>query len=193
MDDWLYDRYINNFDLNLLDCRLLGRGHNGIVYMLPEGKVIKICFSEDRCQKEYYILDRIGSNRYFPKVYGMSGNYMIRDFVEGRTLKEYIKRKGMDRELALKVIELLEEFGKLQFTKLDIRCKDIMVKPDGSLMVIDPKNFYTKNRDFPRHLAKGLYKLGVLNFFMSVVYEERPMLYKQWHRRIKHYIRRIRK
>lgn len=185
------ERYIKRFDINLLDCRFLGRGHNGSVYMLPDGKVIKICTEEEKCRKEHYILNRIKNNRYFPRVYGMCGNYMIRDYVEGMCLNKYIKANGLSYELALKLIQLLEEFRKLRFLKEDIRCKDILLRPDGSLMVIDPKKFYSKKRDFPRHLSKGLYKLGVLDDFMNVVKMERPKLYSRWHDKIYEYINEI--
>jgi len=184
----IYERYIKNFDVNLLDCKLLGKGNNGIVYLLPDGKVIKICFDIKSCIKEYFILNKINNNKYFPRVYGMCGNYMIRDYVEGVILKDYIKDHGLDKNLAIKILDLLEEFKKLQFLKEDIRCKDILIQLDGSLMVIDPKKFYSKKRDFPRHLSKGLYKLGVLGYFMSVAKDERPILYNQWHQKVDAYI-----
>lgn len=57
--------------------------------------------------------------------------------------------------------------------------KDIMVQLDGRLMVIDPKKFYSKRRSFPKHLSKGLYKLGVVDVFMDMVREEKPKLYNQ--------------
>lgn len=188
MEKSIYERYIQNFDVNLLDCTFLGDGHNGIVYMLPEGKVIKICFEEKSCEKEYYILNKVNNNRFFPQVYGMSGNYMIRDYVEGITLKEHIKKNGLSKDLTLKIIDLLEEFQRLRFRKIDIRCKDIMIKPNGSLMVIDPKKFYSKDRDFPRHLSKGLYKLGVLDTFLNVIKTEKPRLYHKWHKKIRKYL-----
>lgn len=188
MENKPYVQYVRNFDVNLLDCKLLGSGHNGIIYLLPGEKVIKICYDIRSCKKEYEILKRIGKNRYFPRVYGMTGNYMIRDYVDGIPLKKHIKKHGLDRALAIKLIELLEEFERLGFKKLDLRCKDIMLRPDGSLMVIDPKKFFTKRRDFPRHLSKGLYKLGVLEFFLKVVSEERPRLYRRWKGKVYSYI-----
>jgi RIO-like serine/threonine protein kinase len=176
----LYDKYIKNFNLNLLDCTVIGKGHNGVVFMLPEGKVLKVCFKAKNCKKEYFILDKVHENKYFPKVYGMSGNYMIRDYVEGIFLHDYIRYEGLNHKLALEIIELLEEFQRLHFSKLDIRCKDIIIKPNGTLMVIDPKKFYSKKRSYPRHLEKGLARLGVLDFFLSVVKQERPKLYNYW-------------
>lgn len=187
----IYERYIENFDVNLLDCKVLGKGHNGIVYLLPDGKVIKVCFDIKSCMKEYFILNKIGNNKYFPRVYGMSGNYMIRDYVDGVILKDYIKHHGLNKDLAIKILDLLEEFKNLQFLKEDLRCKDILIQSDGSLMVIDPKKFYSKKRDFPRHLSKGLYKLGVLDYFMSVAKVERPKLYNQWYEKINAYISKL--
>lgn len=188
MDKNIYEQYIKHFDINLLDCEFLGKGHNGVVYLLPNGKVIKICFDPISCKKEYLILKRVNNNKYFPRVYGMLGNYMIRDYVDGVTLPSYIKSHGLNKELCIKILNLFEEFKKLKFLKEDLRCKDIMVQPNGSLMVIDPKKFYSKKRDFPRHLSKGLYKLGVLNFFISIVKEEKPNLYKQWSKKLDEYI-----
>jgi len=188
MDKKLYKRYIKNFDINLLDCKPLGEGHNGIVYLLPEGKVIKICYEVNSCKKEYDILRKVKRNKYFPRVYGMVGNYMIRDYVDGIPLNKHIKNHGFDRELAVNLIELIEEFKRLDFKKHDIRCKDIMIQTDGRLMVIDPKKFYSKKRDFPKHLSKGLYKLGVLDSFMDIVREEKPQLYRQWHMKVDDYI-----
>lgn len=189
MSKRLYRRYINNFDVNLMECKFLGKGHNGAVYLLPEGKVVKICYEEDSCRKEYSILKKIKDNKYFPKTYGMCGNYMIRDCVEGVCLTKHIKQNGLSREMAIKIIKLLEEFKRLRFSKEDIRVKDIFVKSDDEIMVIDPKKCYTKRRDFPRHLAKGLYKLEVLDKFMEVLKEERPKLYRRWKWKIEEYLR----
>lgn len=188
MNKEIYENYIKNFNINLLDCKFLGKGHNGVVYLLPDGKVIKICFNPKSCKKEYLILKKISKNKYFPRVYCMLGNYMIRDYVNGITLTNYIKLNGLNREVSIKILNLFEEFNKLNFLKEDIRCKDIMIQPDGSLMAIDPKKFYSKERDFPRHLSKGLNKLGVLNSFLSVVKEEKPDLYRKWNKKINNYL-----
>lgn len=191
MSKGMYKRYIEDFKANLLDCKFLGKGNNGIVYMLPEGKAIKVCFEEEKCRKEYFILKRIHNNKYFPRVYGMCGNYMIRDYVEGVPLNRYIRKHGLDRELAVNILKLLREFRKLKFAKEDVRCKDIMVQAEGTLMVIDPKKCYSKERDFPRHLCKGLYKLGVLDQFMKVVKETDSKSYKRWSGKINSYIQQL--
>lgn len=177
-----------DFDINLLDCRSLGRGHNGEVFLLPDGKALKVCFNENSFYGEASILKKVNGSKYFPRIYEVNGNYMVREYVEGECLKNYIKRNGLSRELVIKILALFKEFKRLKFKKLDLRVKDIFIQPDGKLKVIDPKKFYTKKRNFPRHLSKGLYHLGVLDFFLEVVKEEKPKLYRKWEPLIREYI-----
>ena len=113
---------------------------------------------------------------------------MIRDYVDGMPLNKYIKKNGLSRKLVTAILDLLKEFERLKFLKLDIRCKDVYVEPDGRLMVIDPQKFYTKNRDFPQHLSKGLFKLGVLDDFLIMLKKEDPKLYRKWVHKIRLYI-----
>lgn len=173
-------KYGEEFEVDLRDCKVLGEGHNGFVYLLPDGKVIKIFKKIKNCKKEYSILKAVKGSRNFPVVYHSLGNYIIRDFVGGECLKDYLKVKGLSRKLALNLIELIDEFKRLDFKKLDIRCRDIYVQEDESLMVIDPKYSYTRDKDFPKHLCKGLKKLGLLEGFLDVVGVERPELYTDW-------------
>lgn len=178
-----------DLDINLLDCKFLGKGNNGIVYMLPDGKVIKICFNNKSFIGESSILQRVNGNKYFPKIYEVGLNYMIRDYVDGVPLNIYIKENGLNKDLIHKIIKLLKEFKKLKFSKIDIRCRDIFVQPNGNLMIIDPKKCYSKYRTFPQHLAKGLYILGVLDYFLDTLKTEEPELYEIWNRPISDYIR----
>lgn len=176
----------NPYDLN--DCKFIGKGNNGEVHLLPSGKVIKIAYNAKSFIGEYAILEKVNGNKYFPRIYEIGLNYMVRECVYGTLLSKYIKKNGINTILAHNIIEMLKEFTKLDFKKIDIRCKDIFVQFDGSLKVIDPKKFYSKNRDFPRHLSKGLYKLGALDFFFMVLKEDEPELYKKWYLKTIKYI-----
>ena len=54
---------------NLNDCTLLGKGHNGEVYLLPNGNLIKIFLVTKDFVGEYSILERVNGNKYFPEIY----------------------------------------------------------------------------------------------------------------------------
>jgi predicted Ser/Thr protein kinase len=180
--------YDESSDINLFNCKLLGKGHNGAVYLLPDNKVIKVCFVMKDFLCEASILKKVNGNKYFPRLYEIGGNYMIRDYVDGTQLKSYIKKNGLSKELILDIIEMLKEFEKLKFTKIDVRCKDIFINSHNKPMIIDPQKFYTKERNFPRHLSKGLYKLGVLDIFLEVLKVEEHSLYKKWAHKIISYV-----
>lgn len=172
--------HYKEFKFDLRDCKFLGEGHNGFVYLLPDHRVIKIFKKPDNCKKEYSILKRVKGSRNFPVVHDCIGNYMVRDFVGGECLKDYLKTHEFSKRLALNLIKLLDEFKKLGFKKIDTRVKDIYVQEKEFLMVIDPKYSYTREKDFPKHLAKGLKKLKVLDKFLDFVKEENETLYNQW-------------
>ena len=182
--------YLKN-PFNLKDCKFLGEGHNGAVYLLPNGKAIKVSYSDKDFIGEYKILEKVNGNKYFPMICEVGVDYMIRECVQGEILTKYIKTNGMDKILALKIIDMLKEFHILKFRKIDIRCRDVFVQEDGNLKIIDPNNCFSKERDFPRHLCKGLYKLGVLSYFLGILKEYDCKLYKKWGKRINSYIRQI--
>lgn len=176
----------NPYDLS--DCIFLGKGNNGEVYLLPSGNVIKICFNTKDFKGEYSILQRVNENKYFPRIYEVGSNYMVREYVDGEILSRYIEKNGINEMLGHNIIKMLKEFKKLRFKKIDIRCRDIFVQFDGSLKAIDSKDFYSKKRSFPQHLSKGLYNLGVLDSFLAILKEEDTKLYKKWSPKINKYI-----
>jgi len=166
----------------------LGSGHNGIVYMLPNQRVIKIFKDKKICGKEYDIFIKTRRSKYFPKIYEHGDYFIVRDYASGERLDKYIKKYGLSKEISHNIIDLIEEFRKLKFKRLDIRCKDLYLKEDLSITVIDPKNNYSKKVIYPRHLMKGLNNLGVLDEFLSVVNEVDSEVYELWNFNFKQYL-----
>lgn len=149
------------------EANYLGQGNNGVVYELPNRKAIKIFLRKKVCNDEGSILARTNGSKYFPYMYKRGKFYVVRDLVEGKRLDKHIKENGLSETLIRNLYELLKEFKRLKFKKLDVRCKDIYVSPDENLMIIDPKKAYSKKIDYPRHLMKGLSKIGVLEEFLD--------------------------
>ncbi|NFL56687.1 protein kinase [Clostridium botulinum] len=166
----------------------LGSGHNGIVYLLPDKKVIKIFKEKKVCKKEREILQKTNNSKYFPKVYDYGEYFILREYIRGERLDHYIKQNGINKRLTHNIIKLIKEFERLKFKKLDIRCKDIYVDKKCKLRIIDPKNNYSKTVVYPRHLMKGLNKLKVLDDFLIHVEKEEPKYYDLWSTRMKEYL-----
>ena len=138
----------------------LGQGNNGVVYKLPENKVIKIFVEEKVC--------KIGKL------------YIVREMVEGIQLDKYIKKNGLNLELTRNIYKLIKEFKRLDFSKIDTRCKDVYVKDDCTIMLIDPKKCYKRKVNFPRHLMKGFLKLEVLDDFIKYMEKIDKKKAKEW-------------
>lgn len=176
--------YSASFDLKteglFREAEFLGQGNNGIVYKVPENKVIKLFYEEKVWYDEAYILTRTKRSAFFPKLYEKGRFYIVREMVEGIQLDKYIKKNGLNFEITKNIYEMLEEFKRLKFKKIDSRCKDIYVSNDLKIKLIDPKKYYRRNIEFPRHLMKGFLKLEVLNDFyiyMKQINEEKT---REW-------------
>lgn len=160
----------------------IGRGRNGKVYLMPDGRVIKVCKFEQACETEYEVLKAAEGSPYFPRVYEKVGKAIIRDYVGGEVLPNYIRKKGLSRTLAVNLINLIEEFRRLNFKRLDIRGAHIYVKADESIMVIDPASQTTWKEHYPRLLIKELRRQKVSKQFYKILAQERPDLYPKWKR-----------
>ena len=167
----------------------LGEGHNGVVFLLPDNNVIKIFKSKDVLSDESSILYRTRKSKYFPHIVEVGDYYIIREYVEGERLDKYLKQNSLNIKLSENLFDLIEEFSRLHFKRKDLRCKDIFVRSDMSLMIIDPKNNYDKEVNYPRHLMKGLSKAGVLEDFLNVVKQKDKKKYRLWKSKINKYLK----
>lgn len=164
------------------DAKLLGEGHNGIVYEVPGNRAIKIFTDKNVCKNEADILYRVKKSKYFPKIYKSGDYYILREMVNGIRLDDYIKENGLSQQLIYNLYRLINEFRSLNFTKLDARCRDIYVDKNERLKVIDPKQCYKRKVDYPRHLMKGLDGVDVLEEFLqgiSIIDRRRGVEWKQ--------------
>lgn len=166
----------------------LGEGHNGIVYELPKNKAIKIFQESKVCREEAEILKRVSKSTYFPRVCSTGEFYMVREKIGGERLDDFIKKNGMSRELAKNLYKLINEFKKLKFTKLDVRCRDIYVKEDLNIRVIDPKECYKRKVTYPRHLMKGLKKIDCLDSFLDYIKDIDKRSWEDWEKKMKQYL-----
>lgn len=169
------------------EANYLGEGHNGVVYELPNRKAIKIFLRKKVCNDESSILARTNGSKYFPYMYKRGKFYVIRDLVDGKRLDKHIQQNGLSDSLINNIYELLVEFKRLKFKKLDVRCKDIYVSDNEKLMIIDPKKAYTRKVDFPRHLMKGLNKIGVLEEFFQGIKKIDSKKAVEWELKFKRY------
>lgn len=166
--------------INIKKCKFLGEGCEGKVYLTPDGYALKIFKSKAKWKGEYDILKKVEGSKYFPKIINSSNICILREYVPGKTIKDYILKNGLSEKLAINLINLIEEFKKLNFKRLDIRGEHIYVQDDESIMVIDPRKSYTKNVSVPISIMKDLEKVGVIDKFVKVLVGKRLDLAYLW-------------
>lgn len=188
--------YSADFDKELeslfKDAKLLGEGHNGIVYEVPGNKAIKIFTDKNICKSEADILYKVKKSKYFPRIYKNGEYYILREMVNGKRLDHYIQENGLSQQLIYNLYRLINEFKALKFTKLDARCRDIYVNENERVKVIDPKQCYKRKVDYPRHLMKGLEGIDYLEIFLSGIYSIDKKTAQEWNKKIDQYFKKIR-
>ena len=188
--------YSADFDKELeslfKDAKLLGEGHNGIVYEVPGNKAIKIFTDKNICKSEADILYKVKKSKYFPRIYKNGEYYILREMVNGKRLDHYIQENGLSQQLIYNLYRLINEFKDLKFTKLDARCRDIYVNENERVKVIDPKQCYKRKVDYPRHLMKGLEGIDCLEIFLSGIYSIDKKTAQELNKKIDQYFKKIR-
>ena len=65
---------------------------------------------------------------------------------------------------------------------------EIYITNDNKIMVIDPKQCYSKKVNYPRHLMKGLEKIGVLESFLEDIRVINKKSAMEWEKRYNQYL-----
>jgi predicted Ser/Thr protein kinase len=166
------------YDINKL--KLIGEGHEGKVYMLPDDKVLKVFHNPNSCKRQLEVLLSAKNSRFFPTVFDFDSYSIIMSFVYGSTLSFYLKQNNINKHLSLELVMLIDELKKLGFTRLDMRLGHIFLQPDDTVKVIDPRASYERIQPYPRSMLQGLHKHGDLRDFFNYIKHDYPDYYKNW-------------
>jgi predicted Ser/Thr protein kinase len=166
------------FDIDKL--KLIGMGHEGKVYLLPNDMVLKVFHNTESCKRQIEILLKAQNSRFFPTVYSFDNFSITMSFVYGSTLSYYLKQNNINKHISLELVKLIDEFKRLGFTKLDMRLGHIFLQPDETVKVIDPRGSYTRVLSYPRSMLHGIQKRGELTEFFRYIKTDYPDYYKYW-------------
>lgn len=134
---------------------------------------------EDSAEEEYAALLLGASLGFTPKVYGLRGTYVVTEIMEAPTLADHLEQHSLTPELTEKLLQLLDDFQKAGYTRLDHDPAYIHVMPDGNLKVVNVKNHIKLPRKmFPKQFLIGMGKQ--ITEFLNRVKILRPALYQEW-------------
>ena len=128
-----------NYLIEAKDFKLLGSGAEGAVYLTPGGYAFNVLKNIKNAKSEDDILKQTSDSPFFPNSIVRVGNILIREYVGGINLKEYISKHGLPYNLSKEIVDLIEDLKRLKFKRLNIRNAHIFVNSIVKIKVIDPR------------------------------------------------------
>lgn len=166
--------------IDIKDLELIGKGSQGKVYRIDSQRCIKIFKSRKECSEELETLKIAQRNLHFPKLYESGVNYIIREYVNGTELNEYLLKQKLTPQISSRIIELYEAMVNVGYRRLDAAIFHILVMPSGELKLIDTAKAMKKKSTIPNLLISGLEDIGYKDDFFNFLKNNRPDLYTKW-------------
>ena len=172
---------IKQYDgININDLTVLGQGTQGTVYKIDNEKCIKIFKKSKSCNDEINSLLLAQGNPFFPILYSYGKNYIVREYIDGLQLDNYLLSNPFTPTLARGVIELYEAMSYIGYTRLDCALFHIFITCTNEIKLIDTSKAMKEKKVYPYLIIKGLDSFGYKNQFLSLVKIIKPNIYNTW-------------
>lgn len=160
---------------------LIGAGTQGAVFKLSEEKCVKIYSDELQAKMETEALKAGQKLPFFPKLYDTGRNYVVMEYFNAPTLKEYLRNcTYIPESIAIKLLTILRELKKAKFTMIDAPLRHIFVLENEELKVVDHVNAFKRIHPVPLKLLRDLNIILLKDSFLAWVKQLEPDTYKMW-------------
>ncbi|MBF8984850.1 hypothetical protein IZY60_15015 [Lutibacter sp. B2] len=155
---------------NPTNCKLIANGSQGAVFKLSDERCVKIYADKNEVIREADAYKRIEGSPVCPRLYEVGHNYIVMEYINGLTLRSYLKRKNyISESVTMQMLLLLREMKKLGFTVVDFGLNNVIITKGTILRLIDLANVFSIKRSNPEHLFRGLKQIGLLDLFIEQV------------------------
>jgi putative serine/threonine protein kinase len=166
---------------NPTDIKLIDKGAHGAVFRLSMDKCVKIYAEPRNAEMEANTYRLSKGSKIVPKLYEVGDNYIVMEFIEGRSLWKYLnEKKEITLDISTKIISLIREMKRLGFTRIDSSLRHILITSEKELKVIDLVYSYVRKDTKPIKIFTELNRLQLLKQFMDNVKEIDSELYYEW-------------
>jgi predicted Ser/Thr protein kinase len=160
---------------------LIGMGAQGAVFKLSEERCVKIYTNTLQAKMELEALQAGQHLTFFPRLYEHGENYIVMEYFNAPTLKEYLRNCAYIPESITKnLLFILNEMKKAQFTMVDAPLRHIFVLENEELKVIDHVNAFKRIHPVPLKLLRDLNIILLKESFINQVKKLEPMTYQIW-------------
>ncbi len=154
--------------------KLFAKGRRGLIFTVKINKKITAIKTKNpdskavnRIQNEVNFLKVLNKYKIGPKLLSHGKDYFTYEFVNGETLKEYMKQNKLAKKLLMNIMKQCEIMDKLGITKEEMHkpLKNIIIKNKKPILIDFERCHYTKRpknanqfKQFLRRIKKqGLY------------------------------------
>ncbi|EKN62404.1 hypothetical protein BABA_26086 [Neobacillus bataviensis LMG 21833] len=160
---------------------LIGIGSQGAVFKLSEDKCVKIYVDLLQAKMEAEALHAGEHLSFFPKVYKTGSNYIVMEYFNAPTLREYLRNcTYIPKSIAKKLLAILKEMKEAHFTMVDAPLRHIFVLENEELKVIDHVNAFKRIHPVPLKLLRDLNIILLKESFLEQVQELEPKTFAEW-------------
>lgn len=160
---------------------LIGMGAQGAVFKLSDDKCVKIYANPIQAKMEAQALLAGQHLPFIPKLYDSRANYVVMEYFNVPTLKEYLRNcTYIPESIARKLLFILKELKQAKFTMIDAPLRHIFVTQNEELKVIDHVNSFKRNHPVPLKLLRDLKIILLKDSFIAQVKKLEPETYKEW-------------
>jgi predicted Ser/Thr protein kinase len=160
---------------------LIGNGAQGAVFKLSEDTCVKIYTNPLQASMEQEALKAGSHLAFFPRVYETGTNYIVMDYFNAPTLKEYLRNcTYIPESITPKLLYILAEMKKANFTMVDAPLRHIFVLENEELKVIDHVNAFKRMHPVPLKLLRDLKMMLLKDSFLAEVKRLEPETFMEW-------------
>ncbi|MGE6610719.1 hypothetical protein ACQKFG_09380 [Peribacillus sp. NPDC076916] len=160
---------------------LIGMGAQGAVFKLSEDKCVKIYSDPVQAEMEEEALKAGKHLPFMPMVYETGPNYIVMEYFNAPTLKEYLRNcTYIPDSIVKKLLYILKELKQAKFTMIDAPLRHIFVVGNEELKVIDHVNSFKRMHPVPLKLLRDLNIILLKESFLAQVKQLEPDTFNEW-------------
>ncbi|MEB9553508.1 hypothetical protein P4J60_26500 [Bacillus cereus] len=162
---------------------LIGMGTQGAVFKIAEDKCVKIYSDPAQAKIEGKVLKEGQHFPFMPVVYDTGSNYIVMEYFNAPTLKEYLKDcMYMPSFIVEKLLSILKKLKQTKITMIDASLHNIFVVDNDELKVIGHENSFKKKSPVPQILLRDLKTILLKDSFLAQVKNLEPDIFNEWNK-----------
>ncbi|MDY7965610.1 hypothetical protein [Bacillus thuringiensis] len=162
---------------------LIGMGTQGAVFKLTEDKCVKIYLDPVQAKMEGKILKAGQHLPFMPAVYDTGSNYIIMEYFNAPTLKEYLKDcMYMPGSIVEKLLNILKKLNQTKLNMIDASLHNIFVVDNEEFKLVGYENSFKKKHPVPLKLLRDLKEILLKDSFLAQVKRLEPDTFTEWNK-----------